>query len=90
MPDVSIINVNNTDYSIKDATARTAAQSAEATASAAKTTAESAQSAAQAAQSTAQTAQSTAQAAQSFAESIDITITYTSDTETMTFTKGAE
>lgn len=62
MPDVSIINVNNTDYSIKDTIARTAAQSATATAS----------------------------AAQSYAESIDITITYNSGTETITFVKGAE
>ena len=44
MPDVSIINVNNTDYSIKDATARTAAQAAQSTAEAAQSTAEAAQS----------------------------------------------
>lgn len=44
MPDVSIINVNSTDYSIKDAIARTAAQAAETTAEAAKSTAEAAQS----------------------------------------------
>lgn len=83
MPDVSIINVNNTDYSIKDAIARTAAQAAEAAASAAK-------SAAETAQSTAEAAQSTAEAAQSYAESINITITYTSENETITFAKGAE
>lgn len=79
MADVSVINLNGTNYSIKDTTARSTATSANSTAQAAQTTANSAKSTAQAAQTAAGNA---------LERTYDIT--YTQNTETITFTKYSE
>lgn len=86
MADVSILNLNGTNYSIKDKTARSTADSANSKAQAAQT-------AATEAETTANSANSKAQAAQTAAENaLDRTydITYTPNTETITFTKYTE
>ena len=86
MADVSVLNLNGTNYTIKDKTARS-------TASSANSTAQAAQTAATEAKSTANTANSTAQAAQTAADSAlerTYDITYTQNTETITFTKYTE
>ena len=97
MPDVSIFNLDNQNISVKDATARSAAQAAQQTATQAAqtanqatTTAGQAQSAAEQAQTAAETAQSAAEQAQSQVEEIlnlsRLEISYESGTETITFT----
>lgn len=97
MPDVSTFKLDNQDITVKDATARSAAQAAQQTATqasqkadAASTTASQAQSAASAAQSAAEAAQTAAEQAQSQVEEIlnlsRLEISYESGSETITFT----
>ena len=73
MADVSILNLNGTNYSVKDTTARSAANSANSTAQAAQTAATTAQATAKAAQTTAESANSTANTAKNTADSANST-----------------
>ena len=97
MPVVSTFKLDNQDISVKDATARSAAQAAQQTATQAaqtankaSTTAGQAQTAASAAQSAAEAAQTAAETAQSQVQEIldlsRLEISYESRTETITFT----
>ena len=67
MADVSILNLNGTNYSIKDTTARSTANTANGNAQAAQTAAAEAKKTAESAETTANSANSTAQAAQTAA-----------------------
>ena len=93
MADVSVLNLNGTNYSIKDATARSTGNSASSKAQAAQTAATEAKNTAGEAKTTANSANSTAQAAKTAADdALERTydITYTQNTETITFTKYSE
>ena len=79
MADFKFIEIDGTSYSVKDETARTAAETAEQTANAANTTAQSAMTKANANE------QDIASLA---AESL--TVSYVTDTETVKFAKGIE
>lgn len=83
MADVSKLNVNGTSYDIKDSTARTTANQAKTAADNAQSDADAASSAASAAQTTATQALNKANANESAIA--DISATYNSETETITF-----
>ena len=73
MADVSILNLNGTNYSIKDKTARSTANTANGNAQAAQTAATEAKKTAESAETTANSANSTAQAAKNTADSANST-----------------
>lgn len=93
MADVSKINLFGTDYTIKDKTARTAANSAESSASEAKTAADNAQTTADNAQTTADSANSKATANSTKITKLateGIVVSYESSDESINVTKGID